>query len=125
VPVGTTKEQQRQLDNTGGAAWCPLPVQWNSMMIFDALVANEARSAQSMLYNSSTWQTILVGFDAAFTVSKAKPAYMKDRQIELGSSWQAGLKSLHDEQLQETFGDILSKRQIKALRKRRDALLSQ
>jgi hypothetical protein len=125
VPVGTMKEQQRQLDQTGGDAWCPLPEQWNSMMIFDALAANEARSAQSMLYNSSTWQTILVGFDAAFTASKAKPAYMKNRQIVLGSSWQAGLKSLHDEQLQETFGDILSKRQIKALRKRRDALLSQ
>ena len=125
VPTGTTNEQQRQLDKSGGGAWCPLDVQWNSMMIFDALAANEARTGQTLLYDSSNWQVILTGFGSAFTTSSSKPAYMKDMHLELGSSWQTGLSSLDDEQLQETFGDLLDKRRLKALAKRRDRLLSQ
>jgi hypothetical protein len=78
-----------------------------------------------MFYDQSNWQLLLTGFNEAFTVSASRPEYLRDTHLEIGSSWQAGLSSLHDEQLQETLGDILTKRQIKALGKRRDALLSQ
>lgn len=124
VPVRSMDEEQRQKDQTGGSAWCPLPVQWNSMMIFDSLAANEARTTETLLYNLSTWQVVLTGFDRAFTTSARKPTQLIDANIELGSSWRAGLKSLHNDQLQETFDDVLGKRRIKALAKRRDLLLN-
>lgn len=124
VPVKTIDERQRQLENTGGGAWCPLPAQWNSMMIFDALVGNKDRTADSLLYNLSAWQVMLIDFERSFTTSASKPTQLKSAGIEIGSAWQAGLISLNDQQLQETFSDVLDKRRIKALAKRRAHLLN-
>ncbi len=124
VPIRSMNERQRQLENTGGGAWCPLPAQWGSMMIFDALIGNKDRAAESLLYNLSSWQVMLIGFDRAFTTSATKPNKLRSSGIEIGSAWQAGLKSLDNEQLEETFSDVLDKRRIKALSKRRELLLN-
>ncbi|MGI9220028.1 MAG: metallophosphoesterase [Woeseiaceae bacterium] len=124
VPVKTMTEQSRQQSMVGGGAWCPLPVQWPNLLVFDALVANPARSAETILYNLSTWEVILTGFGKSFTTSTSKPAYLTDGQVTVGPSWQAALENLDDETLQATFGDVLDKRRIKALAKRRDILLS-
>jgi hypothetical protein len=124
VPIRTMDERQRQLENTGGGAWCPLPAQWSSMMIFDALIGLKSRAAESLLYNLNSWQVMLVNFDHAFTTSASKPNKLTAADIKIGSAWQAGLKSLDNEQLEETFSDVLDKRRIKALAKRRELLLN-
>lgn len=125
VPEKTLTEQQRQEQNIGGGAWCPLPVQWPDMSIFDALTANTARNGQTLLYDVDTWQLILNGFGEAFTTSTSKPSYIRDGQVSVGPSWKAALQSLDDTQLETSFGDVLDKRRIKALGKRRDFLLRQ
>lgn len=125
LPGDTMDEAQRQLENTGGSAWCPLPVQWPNMTLFDTLAGNNARSTHTLLYNMDAWQLILVGFGDAFTTSSAKPTYLRDGRITVGPTWNAGLKSLDNDLLQATFADVLDKRRIKALAKRRDLLLSE
>lgn len=125
MPARSIDERQRQIQKSGGGAWCPLPEQWSSMMIFDTLAANDARSADTILYNLSTWQLMLIGYDSAFSLSTAKSTRFKDGRVKIGSAWRAGLKSLDSDLLQETLGDVLDKRRIRALVKRRDLLLSQ
>lgn len=125
MPARSIDERQRAMEKRGGGAWCPLPEQWTSMMIFDTLAANDSRSAETILYNLSTWQLMLIGYDSAFTLSTAKSTRFKDGRIEIGRSWQSALKSLESERLQEALGDVLDKRRIRALAKRRDLLLSQ
>lgn len=124
LPAKTLSERERQVDKRGGGAWCPLPIQWESMMIFDALVANDARSADSILYNLSTWQLMLIGHNDAFTLSTAKSTRFKDGRVKIGRGWRNALKSLESDEMQESLGDVLDERRIRSLRKRRDKLLS-
>ena len=63
--------------------------------------------------------------DSAFSLSTAKSTRFKDGRVKIGSAWHAGLKSLDSDMLQETLGDVLDKRRIRALAKRRDLLISQ
>ncbi len=124
-PPQTMNERERQRQNVGGGASCPLPPQWEAMLIFDTLVANDSRRADTILYNLTSWQLILVGHEYAFTTAASKSTGLRDARIEIGPAWIAGLKSLDDDLLQETFGDVLDKRRIKALAKRRDLLPKQ
>ena len=124
VPDDAITETIRQQRNIGGGAWCPLPVQWPSMSIFDALVANTGRSTDTLLYNLDTWEVVLTGFAESFTTSTTKPAYLKDGRIEVGNAWKTALQAMDDAKLEATFADVLDKRRIKALGKRRDYLLS-
>jgi hypothetical protein len=125
VPVKRMDEAQRQMQKAGGGAWCPLPEQWTSMMIFDTLIANDARSADTIFYDLTNWQLMLVGYNSAFSLSTAKSTRFKDGKIRIGRSWQEALKSIDTDTLEATLGDVLDKRRIRALAKRRDLLLSQ
>ena len=95
------------------------------MVIFDTLIANDARSADSIYYNLNNWQVMLVGYNSAFSLSTAKSTRFKDGKIRIGRSWREALKSIDSDTLQATLGDVLDKRRIRALAKRRDLLLSQ
>lgn len=123
VPVKTMDERQRHREKTGGGASCPLSVQWPSMLIFDTLTANDSRNGSTILYDLSTWQLILVGHEFAFTTAASKSTALQNARIEISSSWVAALKSMDDDVLQETFGDLLDKRRIRALARRRDSLI--
>jgi len=125
MPVQTMDERERQREKVGGGASCPLPPQWESMLIFDTLVANDSRNADTILYNLSNWQLLLIGHKFAFTTVAAKATGLRNARVEIGPAWIAALKSLDDDLLQETLGDVLNQRRIKALAKRRDVLLSQ
>jgi len=125
VPVKRMDEMQRQRQKSGGGAWCPLPEQWDNMMIFDTLIANDARSADSIYYDLTTWQVMLIGYNSAFSLSTAKSTRFKDGKIRIGRSWKEAMKALDTDTLQATLGDVLDKRRIRALAKRRDLLLSQ
>lgn len=123
LPGNVRDEAYRSNSGQGGGAWCPLPRQWGSMYIFDALLYNESRTPQSMVYNPSDWQMLSMGHAKAFSTSSGRPAFLAEAPLELTSTWVAALKNLTDEKLDEHLGDVLSKRQISALGKRRDGLL--
>ena len=125
LPTGWIDEQRRQADQSGGAADCPLPEQWQAMMIFDILLGNEWRTVNNIRYDASSFQLMLVGHERAFASSGSKPARYKDVPLAVGRTWKAALTDLSDEVLQENLGDVLDKRRLKALGQRRDLLLSE
>lgn len=125
VPVRWIDEQRRQEQQSGGAADCPLPEQWNAMMIFDTLLGNELRTAETLRYDASSFQVLLVGHERAFSTSGSKPVRYKDVPMTTGAAWKTALAALSDDVLQQQFADVLDKRRIKALAQRRDLLLSE
>ena len=123
MPVKSIDERQRQAEMSGGGAWCPLRVQWETMMIFDALIANDARSADTIFYNRTNWQLMLIGHSSAFTLSTAQSTRFEETRIRIGPTWSKALKSLETDVLSEALGDVLDKRRVRALSKRSDLLL--
>ena len=123
LPPSTMNEAERAAVGRGASAWCPIQDQWGAMYIFDSLVFNPGRSPQHMVYSSDNWQLILTGHEQAFTTGRGRPPYLKNMELSLGDSWRVALRGLDDASLLEHFGDVLDKRRLKALAKRRDALL--
>ena len=124
MPVGTTDEERRRQSGQGGGAMCPLAVQWEAMLIFDALVFNEGRFATTIQYDKSSWQLLLTGHSDAFGTSKGRPKHLADVPLNPGLTWQSALQALSDDQLETALGDVLDGRRIRALRSRRDTLLT-
>lgn len=123
VPDNTRTEEYRSTSGGGQGAWCPLQEQWLAMYIFDALVYNPGRPQTSMLYNLENWQLILTDNDNSFGTRSGRPRYLENAPLDINSSWRAALTALDDDTLEKTFSDVLDKRRINALAKRRDQLL--
>jgi len=125
LPNEARDEAYRANTGQGGDAWCPLPRQWNSMYVFDSLIYNEGRTPNSMVYSTQNWQLLSVGYSHAFNTSSGRPKFLAEVPLQFTSTWVDALSSLTDEVLTERLADVLSKRQISALGKRRDALLAE
>jgi hypothetical protein len=123
VPSQTRTEEYRTNSGGGSGAWCPLPDQWAAMYIFDALVYNPGRGPTNMLYNTENWQLILNNNGETFGTKRGRPPYLQQVPLELSSFWKRALAGLDDDTLETTFSDVLDKRRITALAKRRDQLL--
>jgi hypothetical protein len=125
LPAVRKTETERMASGSGGSAWCPLQRQWNAMYIFDALTFNAARTQESMMYRPDNWQLFSMGYDQAFRNSKDRPPYLKKIELDLTPGWTNALRGLSDERLQSELGDVLGKRELSALRKRRDGLIKE
>jgi 3',5'-cyclic AMP phosphodiesterase CpdA len=123
LPGNTRDEAYRAAGGQSGDAQCPLPRQWNSMYIFDALIFNESRTPTSMVYNPRTWQLMSMGHAGAFATKRGRPEYLAEIPLELTSTWVDALSALTNEVLAQNLGDVLDKRRIAALGKRRDYLI--
>ncbi|MCH7821064.1 MAG: metallophosphoesterase [Proteobacteria bacterium] len=122
VPVGTIDETKR--GEIGGDANCPLAEQWGAMLVFDALIFNEARFATTISYDRSTMNLILAGHTKTFAARKSRPRQLDDVVLDVGVTWKEALSSMTDQLLEEQLGDVLDKRRLRALGARRDALLA-
>lgn len=120
---GSVTEETRAAEGYGASAQCPIPDQWEAMLLFDALTRNEGRFLQTMRYSPDNWQLLLVGHDRAFGTGKDWPKHVKNAELALNHRWRKALESLTDEVLTEQLGTVLDKRQIRALALRRDELL--
>ena len=123
LPNTRKSEAQRSAEGRGGSAWCPLDKQWNTMYIFDALIHNPGRLPDFMLYDPGNWQLFLVGSKNSFGTQKGRPAYLRDIPLDIGDHWQGALHGLTDDLLKAELGDVLDKRRLSALGRRRDGLL--
>ena len=121
---GSIDEAERQETGRGTSAQCPLPDQWEAIPIFDALVFNEGRSLQSIRYSPDTWQLLLTTYHLAFSTRGGRPKFLRDRELKLTGRWRKALEALTDDALTEHLGDVLDKKRIGALAKRRDELLA-
>jgi hypothetical protein len=124
VPANTRTEKYRSTSGGGSGAWCPLPDQWGAMYVFDALIYNRGRGKSSMLYNLENWQLMLVNNRNTFDARTGRPKYLAKLPLIINSFWNEALSRLDDETLAATFSDVLDKRRIKALAKRRGQLMA-
>lgn len=125
VPVHWIDESRRQQSRAGGGADCALKDQWQLMLMFDVLLGKQSRDAASIRYDQPSFQLMLVGNDDAFSTSGSKPARFKDVPLPVGPAWREALAALTDARLEQEFADVLDKRRLRALRQRRDLLLSE
>ena len=123
VPTQTLSERERVADEKAGDASCPLEKQRSAMYVYDALIHNPARTPLSMLYNPDNWQLMLVNHENSFSTKKVRPAYLNNIKLTIGDAWRTALNELSDEKLRVNLGDVLDKRRLAALAKRRDALI--
>jgi Calcineurin-like phosphoesterase len=119
----TPDEAQRSAQGEGGSAYCALPDQWAAMYTFDALIYNEGRSQNRMLYSTDIWQLLLVGHDRAFGTRKGRPRHLQKAPIVIGKAWREALGTLDEKTLEADLGEVLDTRRRRALLNRRDELL--
>ncbi len=123
VPAMTLSERERVADGKGSGAPCSLGRQRSAMYVYDALIHNPVRTPLSMLYSPDNWQLMLVNHENSFSTKKDRPAYLKNVALALGDQWRTALVEIDDERLRAELGDVLDKGRLKALAKRRDALI--
>jgi hypothetical protein len=93
------------------------------MYAFDALILNEQRTADSMIYNPQNWQLFLTGHAGSFGTGVGVPGYLENTPKILPGSMPQDFGMLTEEQLLAELGEQLSKRQIRSLLKRRNRLV--
>jgi hypothetical protein len=124
VPAATINEREQVVGaEARNKERCPLRKQRRAMYVFDALINNPARTPLSMLYSSDTWQLILVNHGDSFSTKEDRPDYLKNIELAIGDQWRSVLLDLDDEKLHKHLGNVLDKRRLAALAKRRDALI--
>jgi hypothetical protein len=123
LPRDVRNESQRIEAKEGGSAWCPLQDQWSAMYVFDALIYNPGRRPQAMVYDTDHWQLMLTGNQDTFDAKRGRPAWLKSVDLQIGDAWVNALRSIDDATLEKSLGDVLDKKRIAALAKRRDELL--
>ena len=110
-----------QSDLRGSSApaggWCELPRQLELMDVFDALIGNDGRTPERVLYDAE-WMLFLTGHDRAFGPASSLP-----RHAMPGPEMRRRLAALEAESLARLLGDLLDERERVALLARRDALL--
>lgn len=123
LPASMVNERQRAERGEGGSGWCPLPLQWQAMYAFDALIFNPVRVQERIHYLRPDWQLVLSGHDGAFAPRNERPTYLRETEIALDDGWVAALSAISNDALRAELGDVLDKRRLLALFQRRDALL--
>ena len=76
-----------------------------------------------MLYSPDDWQLMLVNHVNSFSTKKDRPTYLKNIELIIGDQWRTALLEIDDEKLRTNLGDVLDRRRLAALAKRRDALI--
>jgi hypothetical protein len=103
--------------------WCALKPQFELMYAFDALIGNEGRTRERILYDASEWMLLLTGHDRAFGTGKGLPKHLEARPPQPGAEMRRRLAALDEEALERAAGSLLGDRERSALLARRDALL--
>jgi len=123
-PARWTTEAEVQAKGQRGVGWCALPPEFELMYAFDALIGNEGRSQDRILYDAKEWNLLLTGHDRAFGTKRDFPAHLQQRPPQPGAELRKRLAALDEAGLQTTLADLVGKREIKVLLQRRDAVLA-
>ncbi len=107
----------------GAGAWCPLRDQFQAMYVFDALILNEGRNYDRMLYDTGNYQLISVGHDSAWGTGRGRPAYLRDVELAVGPAWREALETLNEDLVASVLDDVVDRRRQRALLRRRDEIL--
>ena len=119
--IVTLADVQRDKLRVGG--WCALEPQYELMYGFDALIGNEARTADRILYDGA-WMLLLTGHGQSFGTARTLPAHLQARPPSPGPELRRRLASLDDATLEAALGDLVTPRERKAMLERRNTLLA-
>ncbi|MGH8204091.1 MAG: hypothetical protein ACREST_05735, partial [Steroidobacteraceae bacterium] len=106
------------------SGWCPTNPQYNLMNVFDLLIHNTDRTQENALFTRD-WMLVLIDHSRSFGTSLKAPALLYKNPVELPPALAQRLAKLDKATLQAALGPYLHRRQIDALLKRRDRLLSE
>ncbi|MDH3620700.1 MAG: metallophosphoesterase [Gammaproteobacteria bacterium] len=123
IPGVTLTERERVASGKGQDAACPLRGQYDAMLVFDALVNNVSRTPSSMVYDPDGWLLMLVDNENAFAEFNGDLNQLRRFGALIGDEWQAALRELDDDVLRTELGEVLDSRRLRALGRRRDALI--
>jgi hypothetical protein len=123
APPQAITEAERAAGAPSGGAWCPLGEQIDSMYVFDSLIYNRGRTVDRIRYRLDNMQLLLLGHDASFSTASGIPPHLDSIELQITKDWDAALRSLDEEKLTETLGDVLDRRRIRAVLSRRDDIL--
>jgi hypothetical protein len=123
-PVRWVTQAEVRQQSLRGGGWCAYEPQFELVYAFDALIGNEGRTEDRLLFDASDWLVFATGHDRAFGTGKAFPAYLKARPPAPGPEMRRRLALLDEARLAEALGNLISKRERSALLERRDSLLA-
>ncbi len=106
------------------SGWCEANPQYNLMNVFDVLIHNTDRTQENALFTKD-WMLVLIDHSRAFPTHSKLPVLLYKGGVQVPPSLAKRLAALDRETLQAQLGPYLHRRQIDALLKRRDQLLSQ
>ncbi len=118
----TQSEVKHQSLRIGG--WCRAEPQYQLVYAFDALIANEGRRAESLLFDADDGFVYVTAHERAFGNSSGLPAYLKVHPPTLGAEVRRRLGALDEAGLRSALGDLVDARGRQAILERRDALLA-
>jgi len=112
---------ERKLQPDG---WCPAEPQYNLMNVFDILIHNTDRTQENALFTSD-WTLLLINHTRSFPTHLKNPVLLYHGEVQVPPALAERLRTLNPDILRKELGPYLHTRQIKALLKRRDRLLSE
>lgn len=122
-PAGMVTHAQRTASGDTRQGWCPLRAQYDLMATLDALIGLAARDPRAIGYTKNDPMLLLSGHGDAFGTSVRLPDHLSKAQFMVSATLAARLAALDEPGLTAALPGI-SKRQIRALLGRRDALLA-
>ena len=123
LPKKRVSETERANQGLSRSNWCSFGNDYQLMYAFDALIRNEQRTTDTMIYDQEDWQLTLIGHEASFGNGTDLPAYLAAVEKILPAAMAARMAAMNEDSLTAALGDQLSKRQIRALLKRRDRMI--
>jgi hypothetical protein len=123
VPEGTVTEAERSSKRLPGAFLCDLGRQYDLMYVLDVLLYNEGRTPATISYDPVSTRLILVDNSKTFSRKSGAPPHLKGRKLVVPEELARRLSELNSDSLNESLAELLSKREIAALLKRRDYVL--
>jgi hypothetical protein len=123
-PLKWVTQADVQQQSLRGGGWCSAEPQFQLVYAFDALIGNEGRTAETLLFDSDDWFVYVTSHEGAFGTTRNLPAYLKARPPVPGAEVRRRLAALDESDLQAALGDLVSERGRQAILERRDALLT-
>jgi hypothetical protein len=118
----TQADVEQKTAQPGG--WCALEPQFQLMYAFDALIGNEGRTRDRILYDAREWMLLLTAHERAFGTGKSLPGHLRGNVPQPGPEMRRRLALLDDASLKQALGDLIKDRERSAILARRDTLLS-
>jgi hypothetical protein len=124
VAEGAVTEEERASKGLPGAFLCDLGRQYDLMYVLDILLYNEGRTPATIAYDPVTTRLILVNNSKTFSRKSGAPPHLKGRKLAMPEELAHRLSELSSDSLNQSLAELLSKREIAALLKRRDYVLN-